>query len=109
MATFKQESRYRNATVTEIAKNGEVEEYVVLRKISDIPLTGEDKYVTITQQSQFRPDIISNEVYGTPDYGWAIMETNNIRSFVELKQRLRLRIPPLSSLRQAIQESNNVT
>lgn len=108
MATFKQESRYRNSTVTEVERDGESEEYVVLRKIVNIPLTEEDKYVTITQQSQFRPDIISNEVYDTPDYGWAIMEANNIRSFVELKQRVRLRIPPLSVLQQAIRESNNV-
>jgi len=108
MATFKQESRYRNSTVTQVERDGEFEEYVVLRKISRFPLTGEDKYVTLTQQSQFRPDLISQDVYGTPDFGWAIMEANNLRSFVDLKQGLRLRIPPLSSLRVAIQESNEV-
>lgn len=109
MATFKQESRYRNSTVTQVKRDGQFEEYVILRKISKFPLTTEDRFITLTQQGQFRPDLISNEVYGTPEFGWAIMEANDLRSFVDLKSGLRLRIPPLSSLRVAIQNSNEVT
>jgi hypothetical protein len=108
MARFKQESRYRGATVTQIEVDGDLRDYVVLRKPLDVPEGDEDKYIVLDQSNQFRPDIISFQVYGTPDFGWAIMEVNNLRSFVELTRGVRLRVPPLTAITEAISESNNV-
>ena len=108
MARFKQESRYRGATVTQVEKNGLNQEYVVLRKPLNLPETNDDFYITLDQGNQFRPDLISNQVYDVPDFGWAIMEVNDIRSFVELKRGTRLRIPPITSIIDAIEESNEV-
>jgi hypothetical protein len=108
MATFKKESRYRGSTVSQVELDGELESYVFLRKPLLVEPDTEDKYVTLDQGNQFRPDIISNQVYGDPNFGWAIMEVNNIRSFVELTMGLRLRIPPLTSVVEAISESNDV-
>ena len=108
MATFKQESRYRGSTVTQVDRNGEVVEYVLLRKPLNLPETDEDRYMVIDQANQFRPDILSFQMYGSPDFGWAIMEVNEIRSFVELGLGIRLRIPPLDRVVEAIRESNDV-
>jgi hypothetical protein len=108
MARFKQESRYRGATVTQIEVDGDLRDYVVLRKPLDVPEGDEDKYIVLDQANQFRPDVISFQVYGTPNYGWAIMEVNNLRSFVELSLGVRLRVPPLTAVVDAIAESNNV-
>lgn len=108
MATFKRESRYRGSTVTQVDFDGELESYVLLRKLLNVPADTEDKYTTLDQGNQYRPDVISTQVYGDPNFGWAIMEVNNIRHFAELKLGLRLRIPPLSSVVDAIAESNNI-
>lgn len=108
MSVFKQESRYRGATVTQVEKDGLLRDYVVLRKPLNIGLTQDDFYVTLDQSNQFRPDLISQQVYKTPDFGWAIMEVNNVRSFAELTRGLRLRIPPLTGIVAAIAESNKV-
>lgn len=108
MSTFKRESRYRGSTVTQVEVDGELESYVILRKPLNVPLDTEDRFITLDQGNQFRPDVISTQVYGDPNFGWAIMEVNNIRSFVELAMGLRLRIPPLTSVVDAIAESNDV-
>lgn len=109
MARFKQESRYRGATVTQVERNGELRDYVVLRKPLNVPESDEDFYITLDQANAFRPDLISNQVYETVDFAWAIMEVNQIRSFVELRAGVRLRIPPLDNIVAAIPESNRVT
>lgn len=109
MARFRDESRYRGATVTQLRKDGDLRDYVVLRKPLNLQETEDDFYITLDQGNQFRPDLISNQVYDVPDFGWAIMEINDIRSFVELKRGVRLRIPPLTSVVAAIPESNRVT
>jgi hypothetical protein len=108
MATFTQESRYRGSTVTQIERDGELRDYVLLRKPLNVPLTDEDQFVIIDQGNQYRPDTLSQQVYGTPDYGWAIMDINNLRSFMELQFGIRVRIPPLDAVISAIPESNNV-
>ena len=42
---------------------------------------------------EYRPDLVSNRVYGTPDFWWRIMEANNIKDVFEFKAGLNLRIP----------------
>jgi hypothetical protein len=108
MATFKRESRYRGSTVTQVELEGELENYVLLRKPLNVPADTEDKYMTLDQGNQYRPDAISTQAYGDPNFGWAIMEVNNIRHFAELRLGLRLRIPPLSSVVDAIPASNDI-
>jgi hypothetical protein len=97
MATIKDTSRYKGAIVT----TENEAQYILLKKLIQVPLTTEDFYITLDQGNALRPDIISNQVYGTVDYGWAIMEVNNIRNFLELEVGVRLRIPPLSAIEEA--------
>jgi len=108
MATFKEDSRYRGTTVTQVDNEEELTEYVILRKPLDVPLTDGDKYVVIDEGNQYKPDILSYQVYGTTRYDWAIMEINGVRSFLELQFGIRLRIPPLEEITSRIEESNSV-
>lgn len=106
MANFKQNSRYRGATVTEVDFNGEIRPYTVLKLPIEVPLTTEDFYVIVDQLNQFRPDLLSFQVYGTVDYGWAIMEVNNITSWLGLAAGVRVRIPPVEAIQEAVQVSH---
>ena len=102
MSVFKSESRYRGATVTEVEFKDELRPYTVLKKLVDVPLTTEDHYITLDQGNAQRPDLISYQVYGTVDYGWAIMEINGVRSWLELREGSRLRIAPIETIKQAV-------
>jgi hypothetical protein len=106
MANFKQNSRYRGATVTEVDTDGELKPYTVLKLPIDVPLTSEDYYIRLDQGNQFRPDLISFQVYGTVDFGWAIMEINNITSWLGLTEGVRLRIPPVEAIQEAVELSH---
>ena len=106
MANFKQNSRYRGATITEVDFDGERRPYTVLKRLIDVPLTTEDYYIILDQNNQLRPDLISFQVNGIVDYGWAIMEVNGITSWLGLTEGVRLRIPPVEALQEAVQESH---
>lgn len=102
MATISETSRYAGGINTVI--NGR--NYILTKKLINVPENTDDFYITLEQSNEFRPDIISNQVYEDPNYGWAIMEVNNISNFFELKSGTRLRIPPLDLILAAIPESN---
>lgn len=107
MSIFKENSRYRGATVTQVsATDGSLRDYVVLRKPLNVPLNTEDVYIELDQNNEKRPDLISYQAYGTVDFGWAIMEVNSIRSFLDLTSGTRLRLPPVELITTAVQESN---
>lgn len=55
--------------------------------------TGRTKYYVVTPGTEFRPDIVSSRVYGTPDFWWRIMESNNIKDIFEFKAGLNLILP----------------
>ena len=103
MARITSTSRYKGSTVTTIDN----EDVVLLKKLVEVPFTDEDFYVILEDSTQRRPDIISTEVYGTPEYGWAIMELNGITNFLDLKSGTKLRIPPIDVIREAVAESHN--
>jgi hypothetical protein len=103
MATITKNSRYRGATVTSVDGSN----VILLKKIISVPEGDEDLYVVLDQSNARRPDIISFQVYDTVEYGWAIMEVNNLSNFLELKEGTRLRIPPLDSIQQAIVDSQD--
>lgn len=62
-----------------------------------------DTFLTVTQDIQNRPDLLSSRVYGTPDLWFVIYEFNNIRDpFFNLTQGTSLRIPELDRVLTAI-------
>ena len=104
---YTEESRYRGSTITSVETDQGLENYTILKLPISVPETEQDFYIEIDSTNEFRPDQLSYQVYGTPDYGWAIMEVNNLRSFKDLVMRRRLRIPPLDRIQEAVRRSHD--
>lgn len=104
---YTENSRYRGSTITSVSTTEGLQNYTVLKLPIVVPETEFDFYVSIDSNNEFRPDILSYQVYGTPDYGWALMEINTLRSFKDLKLQARLRVPPLDVVQAAIKDSHD--
>jgi len=102
-----QGSRYRGSTITSVTTSEGLQNYTILKLPIQVPETEFDFYVSIDSSNEFRPDMLSYQVYGTPDYGWALMEINTLRSFKDLKLQARLRIPPLDRIQAAIKDTHD--
>lgn len=103
---YTESSRYRGSTITSVDTSEGLQNYTILKLPIVVPETEYDFYVEIDSTNEFRPDILSYQVYGTPDYGWALMEINTLRSFKDLTMRRRLRIPPLDVVQSAIKDTH---
>jgi hypothetical protein len=104
---YTQDSRYRGSTITSVETATGLQNYTILKLPIVVPETEFDFFIEVDSTNEFRPDIMSFQVYGTPDFGWAIMEINNLRSFKDLTLRNRLRIPPLDRIQTAVRESHD--
>ena len=62
-------------------------------KKNNYPSSSRDKYMVITKGYEYRPDLISQKIYGFPDYWWKIMEANNIKDIYNFKAGVNIRIP----------------
>lgn len=102
MATISETSRYKGGIHTTINSRN----YILTKKLIVVAESTDDYYIVIDQGNEKRPDIISHQAYDDVNYGWAIMEVNNISNFFELTSGTRLRIPPLDLILAAIPESN---
>lgn len=100
MANFKRLSRYTNGIVT---KNRSGKDFLTLRKPLNLEKSDGDVFVTITQDIEMRPDLISNKAYGTPDLWWVIYEFNGVRDpLFDLRAGQILRIPELERVLDSI-------
>lgn len=52
-----------------------------------------DKFLVITKRYEFRPDLVSYDAYGTPDFWWKIMEANGIIDIYHFRAGLNIRLP----------------
>ncbi len=53
--------------------------------------TEEDKFMVI--KTDYRPDLVSKEVYGVVDFWWKILEANNMKDIYEFKSGVSIRLP----------------
>jgi hypothetical protein len=53
----------------------------------------DDKFYEIQKEMEFRPDLVSNQFYGTPDLWWRIMEVNKMIDIMEFRSGRNIRIP----------------
>ena len=103
MANFKKLSRYEKK---EIQNTRDGQQFIVLRQPLNLEPASGDTYVTITQELEKRPDLISYRAYGKRDLWWAIYEFNGISDpLFELRSGQTLRIPELARLEAAINTS----
>tara|TARA_R100001086_G_C11714999_1_gene225266 strand:+ start:302 stop:628 length:327 start_codon:yes stop_codon:yes gene_type:complete len=104
---YSEESRYRGSTITSVETSQGLQNYTILKLPIEVPETDQDFYVEIDSSNEFRPDLLSFQAYETPDYGWALMELNNLRSFRDLTLRRRLRVPPLDVIQSAVRDTHD--
>ena len=56
-------------------------------------LNANDKWFEITIQHEYRPDLLSTDIYGSPDFWWALLEHNGMKDIFEFKAGKTIRIP----------------
>lgn len=65
-----------------------------------IPTNFDDIFVIVSKGNESRPDLISYQVYGEPDFAWLVMQYNNIVDPVqELLRGTTIRLPTASRLK----------
>ena len=52
-----------------------------------------DQFTVITAGHEYRPDLLSNAVYGVSDFWWRIMEVNGIMDIYDFKAGRNIRLP----------------
>lgn len=62
-------------------------------KKTEIPANDRDKYAVITPGVEYRPDLVSQQAYGTVDFWWKILEANGMKDIWEFKSGKNIRIP----------------
>lgn len=105
--SYREYSRYRGSTVTSIETTEGLENYTILKLPIQVAESENDFYIEIDSTNEFRPDMLSTQVYQDPNYGWALMELNNLRSFRDLTIGNRLRIPPIENIREAVKVTHD--
>ena len=84
-------SRYSRSTVVYYTEN-KILSFSTYKK-TNVPISQNDKYYVVTSGTEYRPDVVSQNAYGTPDFWWKILEANNIKDIYDFKAGLNIRIP----------------
>ena len=54
---------------------------------------GQEKVLMITKGIEYRPDLVSFDVYGTPNAWWKILEANGMSDIMEFKTGTTIILP----------------
>jgi hypothetical protein len=84
-------SRYADSTVYYYSENKFITFETYKRNINDP--ASDDMYMVITKSREYRPDLVSNAVYGDPDFWWKIMEVNGMKDIFDFKAGANIRLP----------------
>jgi hypothetical protein len=84
-------SRYADATVIYYTNNKLLAFKTYVR--GTYPINSKDKYVVVSKRYEYRPDLTSNDAYGTSDFWWKILEANGLMDIWDFKAGLNIRIP----------------
>lgn len=52
-----------------------------------------DKVTLISPGWEYRPDLVSYDVYGVPDFWWKIMEVNKMNDILQFKSGTTITLP----------------
>jgi len=85
-------SRYASSKVILLGEK-KVPVFELYKKRNAKMITGEVKWAEITPNVEFRPDLVSKELYGTPDFWWKLMEYNNMKDILEFKSGRVIAVP----------------
>mgnify|MGYP007053926805 CR=1 FL=1 len=57
--------------------------------------SSQDRFTVIGAGYEYRPDLVSFDEYGLPDFWWKIMEINGIKDIYDFKAGLNIRLPSM--------------
>lgn len=83
-------SRYANSSVLLYSEQNIITFETYKRKPY---VLGEDRFAVISAGYEYRPDLMSNAIYGVSDFWWRLMEVNNIWDIYDFKIGRNIRIP----------------
>jgi len=86
-------SRYISSNVLRYSEQGYLTFETYKRNKNTTPESSEDQFTLLTAKYEYRPDLLSYDVYGFPDYWWKIMQINNIWDVFEFTAGKNIRIP----------------
>jgi hypothetical protein len=92
---YKNASRYSKLRTIQ-DDDGKIYHETWFQKVID--KSSDDKYYTVTEDTENRLDVISNIYYNTPRYWWVVALANYIIDPFDVPMGTSLRIPPLVSL-----------
>lgn len=84
-------SRYADSDVVYYTENKLIT-FPIYKKAPSVT-SRQDKFAVITAGTEYRPDLVSQQAYGTPDFWWKIMEINGIKDIIDFKTGRTIRIP----------------
>lgn len=95
-----------NRLIGLIYKNPDTKEYYHQNDFDlNLEKNDEDSILyRITEEYQYRPDLISKSFYGDEKLYWVILEHNNIVDPFELELGLQLEIPDITKVKERILE-----
>lgn len=64
-------------------------------KKEEISTNNKNKYTVINKSTEYRPDLVSYQFYGTTMFWWQIMELNNIKDVWDFKSGLSIMVPEI--------------
>lgn len=87
-------SRYRNSKVLYYTYLGKKRiTFDTYKKTTSTANQESDTYGIVPPGMDYRPDLVSQKVYGDPNFWWKILEANNIKDIFDFKAGLNLRFP----------------
>lgn len=84
-------SRYADATVIYYSEKKKIT-YSTYKKHS-FTTNDNDQFMLLTKGVEYRPDLVSFDLFGTCDFWWRIMEANGMKDILEFKAGVTIRIP----------------
>lgn len=84
-------SRYSNSRVLYYS-DGRIVTFETYKRKKFVP-SQRDQVAVVTPGMEYRPDIMSFEKYGVPDFWWKILEANNMKDVIEFKSGKTVVLP----------------
>ena len=84
-------SRYTNSAVIRYGDVNRLSFSIYKRQITEFQST--DQVTVIPSGMEYRPDLVSQRTYGTPNFWWRIMEVNKIFDVFDFKSGVTIRLP----------------
>jgi hypothetical protein len=57
--------------------------------------SNQDRFTVVGPGHEYRPDLVSYEEYGLPDFWWRIMEANGIKDIFDFTSGTNIRLPAM--------------